>query len=153
MQRTILAASVAVCLAGVGAGLLSTPLTPFNQGFVATSVVGQVLFLLALATRSRYLTDACHVAMVLSFFASAAFVGNVWLLGLTLWCLVVVQGLWIVFGRCIVNDLRPPGWFPGEHGYGKYSEAVALVLTATVATKFGWALGVAFRGVRRGRLC
>jgi hypothetical protein len=143
MQRgPVLLVCTSGCLAGVALGLTAVPaasLTLFERGFVATSVVGQVLFLVALATRARRLTDACHVAMVVSFFVGAATVSNAWVLGLLLACLVAIQGLWIVCGHCIVND-GPPGWFPAEHGYGKYSETAALALTAVVGTKFGWSL-------------
>jgi hypothetical protein len=137
----VLAACTSGCLAGVAWVFVAGPtsLTPFEEGFVATSVAGQVLFLVALTTSARQLTDVCHVAMVLSLFVGAAVVTNAWVLGLLLACLVAVQGLWIVYGRCIVND-GPAGWFPAEHGYGKYSEAAALALTATVGTKFGWSL-------------
>jgi hypothetical protein len=106
-------------------GLFTVPtqsLTPFEQVFVATSIAGQVLFLL--------------------------FVHNACLLGLSLLCLVVVQGLWIVFGHCIVND-GVPGWFPTDHAYGKYVEAAALTLTVAVSAKFGWSLHVE---VRQGML-
>jgi hypothetical protein len=93
LRVLVLAACTSGCLAGVAWVFVAGPtsLTPFEEGFVATSVAGQVLFLVALTTSARQLTDVCHVAMVLSLFVGAAVVTNAWVLGLLLACLVAVQ--------------------------------------------------------------
>jgi hypothetical protein len=114
-----------------------TEKTMFDRYFLCFSIVGQVMFLLALATRSRRLTDLCHVLMVLSLFVSV-FLDNACLVGLALVCLIIIQVLWIVFGHCIVNDNADPGLFPTQHAYGKHVTAVALLQTVILATRFGW---------------
>lgn len=110
--------------------LFQTKLVNFDKAFIISALVFHALFYYALFYDIHYLIDLLHVSIFL-FMNAAIFIKNKLLLGLNLLLITVIQILWMVEERCILN--REPNQF----GYGKWIGTYIILLSIILSTKFG----------------
>lgn len=113
--------------------LFQTKLVNFDKAFIISALVLHALFYYALLYDIHYLIDLLHMSIFL-FMNVAIFIKNELLLGLNLLLITVIQILWMVEERCILN--REPNQF----GYGKWIGTYIILLSIILSMKFGCVL-------------
>lgn len=96
-------------------------------------LISHLLFLYGLWNNNEKLLDFLHY-LIFIFLSLTIFVENIYLLTISLFLISIIQILWIIEERCILNKKGEINNF----GYGKEINICSLILTIILSIKIGY---------------
>ena len=103
--------------------------------FCLTSLLFHVLFCYSIHNEHKTILGILHVIMG-SFILYSCLLNNIVILCACLFLMFTIQILWIMKGRCILNDFD--GYF--IHGHSKINRVGGLLVTVLLSAKIGYLL-------------
>ena len=111
--------------------LLFQTLTVSDMCFVYNVFLVHLVFLYSLCYEYQVLIDFCHYSLFLLLLISPLILYNLYILCVCLFLVFMVQFLWVIEGRCILNK-------EGEvFGYGKTLNIVVIFNTIMISGMIG----------------
>ena len=111
--------------------LIFQTLTVLDMCFVYNVFLVHLVFLYSLCYEHQVLIDFCHYSLFLLLLISPFILYNLYILCVCLFLVFMVQFLWVVEGRCILNK-------EGEvFGYGKTISTCTLLHTIFLSITIG----------------
>ena len=106
-------------------------LSYYDLLFVTNIILCHVTFLIGLSLNDTDLIDPCHYALFITLLLSIFIVSDILILCLCLFFILLIQILWVVEERCILNE-------PGDKfGYSKSLSIVVLLNTVALSYRIG----------------
>lgn len=114
--------------------IFTRTLVYFDYSFCITILITHVIFLASLYYNYIYLLDILHY-MVFILLTLGIFVEDIIILSICLFLTFMIQFLWIIEGRCILNKRNCEEG--QEFGYGKELNIFMLVILILFSLKIG----------------
>lgn len=111
--------------------MIFTKMNTFDKAFSYIILFTHAIFFFCLNFYNKKMLDYCHVAIFAALGVSI-FLSNIYLLITCFLLLIIIQTLWVIENRCILNEKNEP-W-----GFGKELNLFCIILTSILAFKIGY---------------
>lgn len=112
-------------------GLIKSKFTLFDFLYIVSILLVHILFYISLYINNRSLLDFLHY-FVFIYIALSQFCNNYYIILANILLLFIIQYLWIIKGRCILNETNSK-----QFGYGNELSIFTLISSFTLCMKFG----------------